>query len=105
MFFFLSCFLRPIYYFASPQSSIKLAVLWEDLWGIDYILLNKLKDRDAKKQVINQLSRDLLVISYNYANTDMAEKLIEIGINFKSEYLLYTNKNLPITNIKQHLTA
>jgi|GEM_PF-3634561 len=103
MFFLLSYFLRPIYYCSSPQSSIKLAVLWEDLYGLDYILLNKLQDDKIKKQVIKQLSKDLLIISYNNANTNMAENLIKSGISFKGEYVLYTNKALPLISIKRHL--
>lgn len=100
--YFFSCLLRPIYYFSSAENSLKLAVLWNDLYGVKYVLSNKLKDIVANKK-ITQNSENFLSASYNNANSLIAEELIKIGFNFKGEYILYVKTSIPFVDVAHHL--
>jgi hypothetical protein len=100
--YFFSYLLRPVYYFSSTENSLKLAVIWDDIYGVRYILSNKLKDIVVNKKII-QNSESFLSTTYNNANSFIAEELIKIGFNFKGEYILYAKTSIPFVDISYHL--
>ena len=100
--YFFSYLLRPVYYFSSTENSLKLAVTWDDLYGVRYIISNKLKDIVVNKKII-QNSESFLLTAYNNSNSFIAEELIKIGFNFKGEYILYAKTSIPFVDISYHL--
>jgi hypothetical protein len=99
-----SYFLRPVYYFFSAEKSLKLAVIWSDLYGVEYVISNKLKDITINKTII-QNSESFLITSYSKSNLLITEKLIKIGLYFKGEYILYTKSSLPVSHVIHHLNS
>lgn len=84
------------------SNSIKVALSRNDPAGLDYIIETKLLTIESTK-ALKQASKELLSICYYRHNFLFAEKLINVGAEFKSSYITYAIRFPDTYVLKEHI--